>query len=351
MTDLMVFDGSQGEGGGQILRTVVGIAAATGRPVRMENIRAGRSRPGLMRQHLTAMQAAARVCNAVVTGAELRSMTLTFEPQQVCPGHYEFSIGTAGSASLVLQTVLPALMTAAGPSQLVLEGGTHNQWAPPFDFLTEAWLPLLERMGPRVTARLERHGFYPAGGGRMVVSIEPSSVLQGFSLTERGEIQQQQARILITNLPLSIARREADVLLRRLSLNQRDVAIDALKTPGPGNVVMLKLVAEHVTELFTGFGRQGTSAEQVAQGLVRELRRYLTAEVPVGEYLADQLMLPLSLSAAQNSGPELVRGGCYLTLPLSRHSSTQMEILQRLLPVTISTTAEPRRCLITISPM
>ncbi|MCL4149905.1 UNVERIFIED_CONTAM: hypothetical protein GTU68_063692 [Idotea baltica] len=181
-------DGSQGEGGGQIVRSSLALSLVTGKPVSIENIRAGRKKPGLMRQHLTALNAAIEVSDAVATGTEIGARSLSFQPGKVKPGEYAFSVGTAGSATLVLQTVLPALLTADGPSRIVVEGGTHNQWAPPFDFLQKAFLPLVNRMGPKVKATLERHGFYPAGGGRFVVEIEPSQYLTGFDLLERGEI-------------------------------------------------------------------------------------------------------------------------------------------------------------------
>src|SRR5262245_17441877 len=180
-------DGSHGEGGGQIVRTSLALAIVTGRSVAIDNIRAGRKEPGLKRQHLTAVNAAAEICGGRVTGAAVGSRAVTLEPGPVRPGNYRFNVGSAGSATLVLQTVLPALLIADGPSSLMLEGGTHNPWSPPFDFLQRVYLPLVERMGPRVIARLERPGFYPKGGGRFLVSVQPSAVLRGFDLLERGE--------------------------------------------------------------------------------------------------------------------------------------------------------------------
>ena len=334
---MITIDGSQGEGGGQILRSAVGLAAVVGKSVRIERIRAGRSKPGLMRQHLTAMKAAAQICNGTLTGAELGSKELTFEPQQVCAGNYHFSIGTAGSATLVLQTILPALLTASGPSEIILEGGTHNQWAPPFDFLQRCYLPIVNSMGPKVEATLERHGFYPAGGGRMVVKITPSKSLKGFDLLERGDAISKTAKVLISNLPLSIAEREADKIVRKLSFLKKDVSIEPVESAGPGNIVFAEIAFEHVTELATGFGRVGASAEHVAEEVVKEIRRYLKSTAPVGEYLADQILLPLGLSAAQAHASGVQRGGSFRTATLSRHSTTHIEILQMLLPISIQT--------------
>jgi len=347
---LITIDGSQGEGGGQILRSAVGLAAVVGKAVRIENIRAGRSKPGLMRQHLTAMKAAAQICNGTLTGAELGSKELTFEPQQVCAGNYHFSIGTAGSATLVLQTILPALLTASVPSEIILEGGTHNQWAPPFDFLQRAYLPIVNRMGPKVEATLERHGFYPAGGGRIVVKITPSDSLQGFDLLERGETISKTAKVLISNLPLSIAEREADKIVRKLSFLKKDVLIEAVESAGPGNIVFAEMAFEHVTELATGFGRVGASAENVAEEVVKEIRRYLKSTAPVGEYVADQILLPLGLSAAQAESNGVQRGGSFRTATLSRHSTTHIEILQMLLPIFIET-REEEGTIVTLRPI
>ena len=183
---LLQIDGGQGEGGGQILRTSLSLSMVTGQPFMIDNIRAGRQRPGLLRQHLTAVEAAAAVSGAEVDGAELGSTRLTFRPGPVRAGEYRFAVGTAGSATLVFQTVLPALMLAGGASQLVLEGGTHNPAAPPFDYLERVFLPLLERMGPRVRVALERYGFYPAGGGKFMAEIAPVEKLSALALDARG---------------------------------------------------------------------------------------------------------------------------------------------------------------------
>src|SRR5271166_6297783 len=161
----VILDGSIGEGGGQILRTALSLSIVTGKPFFIEKIRAGRERPGLLRQHLTAVLAAAEVGGAEVQGASLGSTELTFSPGAIRAGEYRFSVGTAGSGTLVFQTVLPALMLTAEPSRIVIEGGTHNTAAPPFDFLARTFVPLLERMGPKVVLEFESYGFYPEGGG------------------------------------------------------------------------------------------------------------------------------------------------------------------------------------------
>lgn len=314
---MIEIDGSRGEGGGQILRTSLGLSLLTGTPVRLFNIRAGRHKPGLMRQHLTAVQAAARVGSAQVEGDALKSQEVVFRPQGIQAGHYEFKISTAGSATLVLQTVLPALLAADGPSTLVLEGGTHNMKAPPFDFLKRSFLPILERMGPRIDARLERHGFYPAGGGRMVIDITPAP-LQPIELHARGEIVARRARALVAHLPRHIAERELQTVGSRLNWSPTELHVEEITdSAGPGNVLFVEVETEHVTALFTGFGRKRMRAEQVAVETADEAKRWLAHGAPVGEHLADQLMLPLALAG----------GGGFTTGPPSLHATTQIETL------------------------
>lgn len=324
---MVTIDGSFGEGGGQILRSSLALAMVTGTPVRVVNIRAGRAKPGLMRQHLTAVHAAAQVCSARVEGAAIGSMQLTFEPGRVQPGDYLFSIGTAGSTTLVLQTVLPALLTAGGPTRVTLEGGTHNPFAPPFDFLDRAFLPIVNRMGPRVSAALERPGFYPAGGGRFSVDIEPVGKLTGIDLNDRGEIVRQQVRAIVAHLPRHIAEREIKVVRQRTCWPQDCFRVEEVgDAHGPGNVVMIEVESEHVTEVFTSFGQRGKPAETVAEEATAKCQQYLDAGVPVGLHLADQILLPLALAGR----------GSFRTLPLSSHSNTHLELIRQFLRVTVA---------------
>jgi RNA 3'-terminal phosphate cyclase (ATP) len=327
---MLTIDGSKGEGGGQILRTALALSAVTGNPFQMSGIRAGRSRPGLMRQHMTAAQAAAEICGARVEGKEPGSTALRFEPGPVRAGVYRFAVGTAGSATLVLQTVLPALLLASAPSSLVLEGGTHNPAAPPFDFLVRSFLPQIEKMGARVTASLEKPGFYPAGGGRFTVAIEPAR-LQPLTLLERGATRGVDVEAVVAGLSSRIAERELVAIARAVgwerSVMRRTVLDDAL---GPGNIVMITLASEHVTEVVTGFGERGVSAEAVGERVAKEAARYLASDAPVGEHLADQLLLPMALAG----------GGAIRTLEPSSHTTTQAALISLFLAVNMRTTRE-----------
>ena len=322
----MVIDGAHGEGGGQILRTSLALSLVTGTPFHIEHIRARRPRPGLLRQHLTAVHAAAAVGQAQVTGAAIGSLQLTFIPGRVTPGTYTFTVGTAGSTTLVLQTVLPALLLASEPSTLTLEGGTHNPFAPPFDFLAQAFLPLVNRLGPPVTATLERPGFYPAGGGKCQITIAPTTRLTRLDLRERGEVRAIHARTLVAKLPRSIAERELAVIAQQLKWRGDWLHVETVAhARSPGNVVTLAVACEHITEVFTGFGERGVRAETVAAQTVQAAQHYLAADVAVGEYLADQLLIPLALA----------RGGSFTTLPLSLHTTTNIQIIQQFLDVQI----------------
>ncbi|HKO56535.1 MAG TPA: RNA 3'-terminal phosphate cyclase [Thermoanaerobaculia bacterium] len=318
---MISIDGSQGEGGGQVLRTSLALSLCTGQPFRIENIRARRKTPGLLRQHLTAVNAAAEVGSASVEGAAIGSMALTFTPDQVRGGDYAFAIGTAGSTTLVLQTILLPLLLCDEPSTVTIEGGTHNKAAPPFDFIEAAFLPLLRRMGGRVEVELLRAGFYPAGGGRIRAVIEPSHLTR-LDVPERGELVTRRIRAVVANLPLAIAQREVDTAGAILGWEGEAETIDAT---GPGNAITITVGSEHVTEVFTAFGERGVRAEQVAEKAASEAKRYLESDAAVGEHLADQLLLPMALGD----------GGSFTTMPLSGHAVTNIDVIRCFLDVPI----------------
>ncbi|CAN5693703.1 RNA 3'-terminal phosphate cyclase [soil metagenome] len=315
---MLHIDGSQGEGGGQILRSSLALAMVTGTPFRITGIRAGRPKPGLMRQHLTCVQAAAAICAARVTGAEVGAQEVTFTPGAVRAGEYHFAVGTAGGTTLVLQAVLPALLCAEGPSVITVEGGTHNRAAPPFDFFERALAPLLVRAGVTLRARLDRHGFYPAGGGRVVVEVHPARDPRPVHLLERGARVSARAVALVSRLRRSIAERELEVLRTRFTLDAHDgEVVHVAEAVGPGNAVTLELCYQHVTEVFSAVGEIGKSAEAVASELVSQARDYAAALHPVGPHLADQLMVPLAVLA----------GGRYATGPLTEHARTNIAVI------------------------
>lgn len=320
---MITIDGSIGEGGGQILRSALSLSLVTGEALQVTRIRAARAKPGLQAQHLAAVRAAAMISQAGTEGASLHSQELMFRPQKVTPGEYAFDIGTAGSATLLLQTLLPALILASGPSALVVEGGTHNPLAPPFEFLAKTFLPLIHSMGPVVRAKLDRHGFYPAGGGKMRVTIQPATKLSRIELLERGAMLKIRGTALLAQLPRHVADRELKVLRRELDIDPSALRVEEVKSRGPGNALLVEIESVRVTEVMAGFGELGVKAEIVAGRTAKEARRYLQADVPVGEYLADQLLLPMALAG----------GGSFVTLPLSRHTLTNLEVIEKFLAV------------------
>lgn len=281
-----------------------------------------------------------------MSGAAIGASTLDFRPGAVKGGQYRFNVGTAGSTTLVLQTVLPPLLVADADSELILEGGTHNPGAPSFEFLQSAYLPLINRMGPRVSAELQRHGFYPAGGGRMIVSVEPQPVLRALTLPERGDITGTTVQAVIANLPQHIAVREVDRIIQELGWrpeNGSNIRVDA---HGPGNAVWAKIQSQHVTEVFTSFGRLGVPAEQVADEVVGQVRSYLSTAAAVGPHLADQLLLPLGISAWQSAASGFAGGGTFSSGPLTGHAATHIDILRQFLEiqVLVKTSADELSC-------
>lgn len=324
---LIVIDGSQGEGGGQILRTSLALSAVTGTPFRAINIRAKRRKAGLLRQHLTAVRAAATVACAELHGAELRSGEIEFRPGTITHGEHSFAVGTAGSSTLVFQTVLWPLIVAPGRSRLVFEGGTHNPMAPPFEFLSRTFLPLMRSLGLVLEARLEQAGFNPAGGGRFVVELEGGRRPAPLALDERGAIVRREALAMVANIPRRVGTRELDVIKRELSWGRDECRVVELDGRGPGNALCLVVESEALTEVVTSFGDKGVPAEKVAERAVAELRPWLDAGVPVGEHLADQLLIPMALAALDDHTPH------YVSATPSLHTRTNAEVIGRFLPV------------------
>lgn len=318
-----IIDGSQGEGGGQIIRTALSLAMCTGQSVRIDNIRAGRAKPGLMRSHLTAVQAAAQVSCAEVTGAELGSTGIEFRPQAggIVSGTYEFAIGTAGSTTLLMQTLLPALLLAQSPTLLKLSGGTHNDMAPSVDFVEHAFLPALATMGIEVESDLHRHGFFPVGGGEWHVIVQPRAEVLPFEVLERGRLRSREVVAKLARLPVHIAERELEVVNKRSNLKKGEARWEQVESPGPGNIVSARLGFERIAVVFEQRGEKRVAAEQVAKRLLREMSAYMDSKEPVDEFLADQLMVPMVLGA----------GGAFRTCALSEHSRTNMQVIEQVL--------------------
>jgi RNA 3'-terminal phosphate cyclase (ATP) len=337
----IIIDGSEGEGGGQVLRTSLSLSAITGKPVRIENVRGRRKKPGLFRQHLTAFKAAAEICDATMEGAELGSSEIAFHPGKIKGGEYDFAIGSAGATNLVAQTILPILAHADTASNVKISGGTHIQWAPTFDFLDQAFLPQFRKMGGRASAELEGYGFYPAGGGAIRMSVKPTTETHALALEDRDERTGEKVVAVVANLKRDIANRELTTLLKAFNLSEEQGEIIHAEGPGPGNAVTLFLEHENVTEVFIGLGEHGVRAEAVAKKVVHQAQKYLSAKdgsgkisTAVGEHLADQLLLPMALFG----------GGVFTTTDISQHTWTNIDIIKQFLDVEIRLNQIGRKC-------
>lgn len=325
---MIEIDGSAGEGGGQIVRSALGLSLVTGKPFTITRIRAGRKKPGLMRQHLTAVRAAAEIGSAKKEGDEIGSDTLTFVPGKVKGGEYTFSIGTAGSCTLVFQALLPALLTAQEPTRMVIRGGTHNQYAPPFDFLQQSFLPMIKQMGAEVSAKLIRAGFFPAGGGCVEFVVTPAARLK---LVVIGELENPTgkgitAQAVSAKLPESIGLRELKVIANQLGLQKNRLENRIVESRGPGNIVSVFVRAGRLTETFTAFGEKNVSAEKVAGRVAEQVKKYLRAGAAVGPHLAVQLLIPMALAGK----------GAFQTSRPTLHTTTNIEIIRKFLDVAVS---------------
>ena len=329
---MLTIDGSNGEGGGQILRSSLALSMITGQSICIKNIRAARSNPGLQHQHLAAVNAAILICDADADGNHLGSRELVFSPGRVKPGEYHFVVGTAGSCMLVLQTVLPALMLAQHSSQVTLEGGTHNPYAPPIDFLEQCFAPILKRMGPSLEFELERAGFYPSGGGLCRAYITPSPFPLGrIEIVDRGLPLEHNVTAIVARLPESIGQREVDTAGRLLGWPQSSRSIRVVESVGAGNAILLNARFEHASEMVTGFGKRNAPAEFVAKKAVREIKTYLASTAPIGEHLADQLLLPLAIGD----------GGVFRCIKVSSHTRTNIQTIKSFLDKEIRTEPQP----------
>jgi RNA 3'-phosphate cyclase len=326
-------DGAQGEGGGQILRSSLTLSILTGKPVTLTNIRARRPRPGLMAQHLNAVLAAAAVGKARVEGGELHSVSLVFAPRTVGSGQFQFDIGTAGSTSLLLQTILLPLSFAPDASEVVITGGTHVPWSPCFHYLQWHWLKAMRQIGFDFDVAMDLAGFYPQGGGRIRARIRPVAELKALSFRERGRLESIWGISAVANLDLSIAERQKKQALKRLEAMGMTPAIEVLRMPAHSRGTMLLLLAECEQSRCCTYalGARGKPAEQVADETVADLEAFLATGAAVDPYLADQLILPLALASGSS---ELT------TSRVTRHLLTNAEVLRRFLPVQVQISGE-----------
>ncbi|MBM3510131.1 MAG: RNA 3'-terminal phosphate cyclase [Alphaproteobacteria bacterium] len=331
MAELLAIDGAYGEGGGQIVRTAVALAALTGRGIRIDNVRAKRPNPGLAAQHLTAVRAAAQVCEGHLVGDSLGSRSLTFFPRtRPKPGNYFFDVGaarpggSAGAATLVLAAVLLPLAFAAGPSTVRIKGGTHMPWSPPYDYANDVWLPALAGMGVAATLALKAWGWFPHGEGAIDATIagQTTLALKPLVLTERGAFRRVFGRAAAANLPPHVAQRMTDRAkagLRRLS-PRAAIVPENVRAASPGAGLFLTLEYEHTRAGFSALGEAGTPSETVADAAVQALLAHHEGGAPVDRYLADQLLPALALA----KGPS-----AFATAAASGHLRANAWVIER----------------------
>jgi RNA 3'-terminal phosphate cyclase (ATP) len=317
---LIQIDGSTG--GGQMLRTALTLAMITGQPFRMVNIRGKRKKSGLMRQHLTCVKAACEISGGSVDGAEVGSTEIVFRSAKVVGSAYQFSIGTAGSTTLLLQTLVPALLYADEESCLRLEGGTHNPMAPPFEFIQLVYLPALKRMGVEAEVSLLEKGFVPAGGGIIELSVKPCKKLLPISLHDRGALKSEHLSVFIRNLDRSIAERMLDAAKKQHPCAH--ASIEVTET-GPGRGVSCHLYAEfeHTAELTSACGEVGVTAERIGLNVGKAMKHFQSSGAAVGHHLADQLLLPMALAG----------GGSFTTGMPDEHVTTNLSVIEKFLPL------------------
>lgn len=332
---MLLIDGSQGEGGGQIVRTSLSLSALTGRPFRLINIRANRAKPGLRPQHLTAVHAVATLCQAHLRGDALNATTLEFTPQAPPqPGTYLFDVakatagGSAGAATLIFQAVLWPLLFAGGTSYLTLRGGTHVPFSPPYHYLAEVARPALARLGVQFDLVLREWGWYPVGGGVITAVIQPTPHILATDFTPIRPIE-VRGIAAVTNLPAHIPNRMARRAYNLLTAAHLPSHIEELRARGPGPGAAIFLWWPQAG--FTGLGRQGLPADQVAETAVAQLTAFMDNNAAVDPFLADQLLLPLALGNGRSS---------FTTNKLTPHTLTNAALLRQWLDSSITITGE-----------
>jgi RNA 3'-terminal phosphate cyclase (ATP) len=326
----VILDGAHGEGGGQILRTALSLSAISGRPFRIDRIRALRRKPGLAAQHLTAVHSAAALCAAQLSGGTLGSTSLAFVPTMpVAAGDYVFDVGlareggSAGAVMLVLQTVLLPLARAAAASRVLLRGGTHMAWSPPFDYVRDVWLPMLARLGVCASVNLRSWGWYPVGKGEVITEIEPRPAdLKAVEIDAPGPLLRVRGRAVAANLPAHIPQRMAERARTLLAEIGAETEIEPLQVRAACAGAGIFLTAEYANLNcgFNALGAPGKPSEQVAEEGATALLKHHASGAALDRHLGDQILLPLCLAG----GPSH-----FSVEAITRHLETNAWVIER----------------------
>lgn len=324
MRKTIEIDGSLGEGGGQILRTALSLSCITGYSLKLFNIRKARKRPGLMPQHITCVNAAAGISRAEVAGNEKGSSELTFVPDRIMPGDYTFDIQTAGSCSLVFQTLLPPLILSGKPSKVTIKGGTHVPLSPTYDYISDVFLPMLDRLGIKTGSSIERYGFYPKGGGVVCFSIHPVTTIRGMDLTSRGALLSVHGLSCVSNLPLSIADRQKMSLMQNLLMPDVDMQVMEVHSHGQGTFVFLKGEYENAFTGFSSLGERGKPAEAVGREAAEQFKAFNDSSACLDPHIADQIVLYLGLAKEDST---------FTTSRITQHLITNLRVIEKFLDI------------------
>jgi len=345
MEKFLEIDGSFGEGGGQILRSSLTLSIITGQAFILKNIRAGRPKPGLARQHLLAVTSAAKICQGQIKGAELKSTQIQFTPGKCQPGKYHFEVATAGAMPLVLQTIAIPLALGKQESTIGFCGGTHVPWSPNFEYLTQIWCTMLGQIGIEISCKIEKAGFYPKGGGRFTVHIKPISKIRGLHLVKRKPLESFEGFCILSNLPRHIAQRETNEAIKKLKKRisvPPEFTIKEYPSLDSGNMLFFKAKFGPSVAGFSLLGKIGVSAEKVAKDLCRDFFKFLDSKEPLDKYMGDQLLLPLALSKENSS---------YRVEEITQHLITNVHTIRQFMDVDIHIEGPKGKAgLITIEP-
>jgi RNA 3'-terminal phosphate cyclase (ATP) len=327
----ITIDGSYGEGGGQILRSALSLAMLTRQSLKLVNIRSGRKKPGLRPQHLASVQACATISRARLAGAELGSKAFTFSPAATNPGSYTFSIGTAGAATLVLQTLIPPLSTAEEKSNLVVSGGTHVPWSPPYHYFEQVFAAVINRLGFKCHPAIRHWGWYPKGGGEIQVRVQPRESLKSMFLDKPFELRHVSGLSASSKLPEHVRVRQKKQVQMRLQQVGVTSEIELLDIPAmnPGSLVFLCAQGKNSFAGFSALGARGKPAEQVADEAAEALICFLDGEAALDPHLADQILIYLAVTPGQHR---------FTTSRITQHLLTNAWVVEKFLPVKFEVT-------------
>ena len=342
---MLDIDGSYGTGGGQLVRNMVALAAATGTAVRIRSMRAKRDKPGLAPQHLTAVRAVGEICGARIDGLALRSQEIVFQPGPVRGGEFAFDVGTAGSIPLVLQALLPLMVAARTRFHVEVSGGTDIRAAPPLDYLRAVLLPRVARMGAEVRLATRRRGYFPRGGGSVEVTVAPG-VLRPMRLDAPGRLLGIGGLAHVAHLPAHIAERMRSSAIARLGARAAPIAFDTAvlqgeETIGQGGAVVIWARCEHTVLGAGRVAERGLRAEALGEAVGAQLAADLDAGASLDPHAADQMLVYLALAGGES---------WFTTRELSDHARTAMWLIEQFLPVRFAATHEGGLTRIRVSP-